>query len=366
MSRKKKLGRRIYWISLGVYTLVLSLAAVYCLTKVWDYAEEYELSQPSNTMDEYVAELSQNLWDDNIEATIAAMPHEVQTDEECAQIVQDMLQNGISYVRASGASDQLSITYNLLCNGNRFGQVSLRQDESKADETEFGLLPWVVYKEEFDFTGLYTSVEITVPASYSVELNGVELGSEYIVEEGIHYDVLEAYYEKYPNLPTKVSYKFDNVIGQLEPVVLDEDGQPVEIDESQDDSQFIKPVDEGTVSRLESFANAFVERYKSYSAGMYEPSYGYQRLLPYVTLGSDLDERLKLAQDGISWSYKHGNTVSISYVTLNTAIDVGDGVYIIEISSEAVVNGSEIQSDNMSIIVTDSGNDIRAVSLELL
>lgn len=366
MSRKKKLGRRIYWICLGVYTLILASAAVFCLTKVWGYAEEYEQAQPSKTMDAYVASLSQNLWDDNIEATIAAMPHEVQTDEECAQIVQDMLQNGISYKRASGSGSEMTAVYNLLCDGSQFGQVTLKQDESKAQELEYGLLPWIVYKEEFDFTGLYSSMQITVPATYSVELNGVELGSEYIIEDGIRYDVLEDYYGDYPNLPTKVTYKFDNIIGHLEPLVYGEDGEQVEIDESRDDSQYIKPVAEETSTRLQEFASAFVERYKSYIAGMYEPSYGYQRLLPYVTLGSDLDDRLKLAQDGISWSYKHGNTVKINFVTLDSAIDVGDGVYIISISSEAVLTDGEIQSDTMRLIVTDSGNDIRAVSLELL
>lgn len=367
MAKKKKLGTKIYWICLLAYVLILSGAAVYLLNKVWGYAEEYEKSRPNNTMDAYVAELSENLWDDSIAETIAAMPHEMQSDDDCAEIVKQMLSDGVSYSRVrSENADATTISYKLRCGDSVFGQVTLKEDESKADQSEYGLLPWIVYKEEFDFTGLYTSVQVMVPASYSVELNGNKLGSEYIIEEGIQYDVLEGYYEDYPDLPTKVTYKFDNVIGHLEPVVYDESGNEFIVDESKDDSQYIKPVDDGTKARLQEFADVFVERYKSYISGIYSPDYGYQRLQPYMKLGSDLDERMKLAMDGIGWA--HTSSVTINSVVLNNAIDIGQGIYIIDISSNATVvatQGQTEQAENMKLIVTDTGSDIRAVTLEL-
>lgn len=369
MARRKKRGSKIYAICLSIYILILCGAAVFGLTKVWGYAEEYEASRPAKAMDEYVAALSENLWDESIANAISAMPHEMQTDEECAEIVKSMLKNEISYSRIAGTGgSDVTANYSLRCGDHVFGTVTLKEDESKAGEVKYGMLPWIVYKEEFDFTGLYSSVQVTVPASYSVELNGHELGEEYIIESGIQYDVLTEYYQDYPNLPTKVTYKFDNIIGNLEPVILDENGNETVIDESRDDSQFITPVDEATLSRLNEFAGKFVERYKEYIAGEFEPSYGYQRLLPYVKLDSDLDQRLKAAQDGIFWSHKHGASVVTNSVSLNSAIYVGDGVYIIDISSSSTAttnNGTEEIQDNMKIIVTDTGSDIRAVTLEL-
>ncbi|MEA5151839.1 MAG: hypothetical protein VB039_04455 [Oscillospiraceae bacterium] len=367
MANKRKRGSRIYAICLSVYVLILLCASVFVLTKVWGYAEEYENSRPAKAMDEYVSKLSDTLWDDGISEAIATMPHEVQTDDECAAIIKEMLKDGVTYSRQGGSGDnEMTITYNLRCGENTFGKVTLMEDETKAGEVKYGLLPWVVYKEEFDFSGLYSSVKVTVPSTYSVELNGVKLSEEYIVESGIHYDVLEDYYDDYANLPTKVTYEFKDIIGKLEPVILDENGSVTTIDETKDDSQFIKDVSAEQRDRLNDFANNFTERYKSYISGIYDPDYGYTRLLPYIKLGSDLDERMKQAQDGLSWA--HTTSMHVDSIEMNSAIDIGDGFYIIDITSMTTTTsaqGTVQNTDNMRVIVTDSGNDIRAVTLEL-
>jgi len=368
-KKKKNLGRRIYFICLAIYTLLITGAAIFGLSIVWDYAEEYESSRPENIMDEYVAQLSENLWDESIEETISKMPHEMQSDAECADIVKDMLSSGVSYMRTAGSKDEdLSISYKLRCDGSDFGLVSLKQDESKAEESKFGMLPWVIYKEEFDFTGLYSSVQVTIPETFSVELNGHELGSEYIIEEGIRYDVLEDYYDIHPSLPTKVTYRFDNIIGTLIPVIYDEQGNEFEVDTNRDDSQFVKEcTDEQQLARLKDFANGFCMRYYEYITGIYDPSYGYQRLQTYMKLGSDLDQRMLAAMDGLTWS--HTSSLRIDYVTFNSAIDIGDGFYILDVSTQTTTlepgRGEVVGTHNMKIIVSDTGNDIRAVMQEL-
>ena len=332
MARKKNRGSKIYAIFLGVYIILLAAAAMYGLSKMWEYAVEYENSRPDNVMEEYVADLSENLWDESIAETIAAMPHE------------------------------LTQVYNLRCNGSVFGKVTLKQDESKADEVKYGMLPWLIYKEEFDFTGLYSSIEITVPASYSVQLNGNTLGQEYIVESGIHMDVLDAYYSAYPNLPTKVTYRFDNIIGTIDPVILDEDGNEFTIDPEKNDSQFIKGVEDERLARFQEFAGKFIERYEKYISGI--SNYG--RLLPYIKTGTDFDSRMKMMQDGLGWS--HNSYVNIDSVTLNSAIGLGEDTYIIDISfsfTTGTPRGDESYSENAKIIVTDIGGDIRAIAMDM-
>lgn len=367
MARRKKRGSLIYGIFLTVYILLLAGAVLYGLSKFWEYAIEYENSRPDNVMDEYVEDLSVNLWDDSIAQTIADMPHEMQSDDDCAQIVQQMLKNDISYSRVSGG-DELTQVYNLRCNGSVFGKITLKQDESKADEIKYGMLPWLVYKEEFDFTGLYSSIEITVPASYSVLLNGNTLGSEYIIESGIHMDVLDEYYSSYPNLPTKVTYRFDNIIGQLEPTVLDEDGNEFVIDPSRDDSQFIKGVDEEHLARFQDFAGRFIERYEKYISGIYnkEVQYGYQRLLPYIKTGTDFDSRMKMMQDGLSWA--HNSYLTVNSVAVNSAIGLGEDAYILDLSFSFTVGtprGDETYDENAKIIVTDIGGDTRVIAMDM-
>lgn len=362
--KRRKIGAWIYGIFLALYAIVLAAGIYYALSKVWTYAEEYEAARPEPVIEKYVANLRENLWDDTIEETIAGMPHDFQTNEEVLAVVQSLLTDEISYSRVASSGDSSTIIYNLYCGKNLFGQVTLVEDKSHASELSYDMFPWMIGDEEFYFSGLYTSAQITVPAAYSVRLNGIELSDDYIIEEGIHYNVLDDYYEAYPNLPTKVTYRAENLIGHLDFTVYDEDGNETVIDPTQDDSQFIKPVEGELLERFDSFARGFVEKYRKYSAGLYESAYGYSLLLPYVELGSDLDQRLKMAMDGQSWS--HTYSVSINYVNLDNAISLGEGYYILEISSEATAYEEGRTStivQNLRVVVSDIGGEVRAIML---
>lgn len=365
-SEKRKRSSRIYWICLCIYTILLIAAAVYGLRFVWQYAEEYEASRPDNTMDAYVSQLSENLWGEGIQETVSNMAHEVQSDEEVGEHVKALLKNGITYVR-KGSSDASKAVYSLRCNGNEFGTVTLMEDDSYADKVQFGMLPWIVSSEEFDFNGLYGSVEIVVPKTYEVYLNGVKLGAEYIVEENIPYDVLEDYYDEFESLPTKVRYQYDHAIGTLDFEVRDEKGEVYVIDESRDDSQYIKPCSDAELQRLSEFSAGFVVNYLKYTSGVVDPMYGYGLLKDYLVLGADLDQRMQNAMDGLSWA--HTVSIQVNSSTLNSALSLGDGFYMCDITSSATTfaygHGEVENISNMRVIVTDDGDRVRAISLEL-
>ena len=366
-SEKRKRSSRIYWVCLIIYTVLLIAAAVFGLSTIWRYAEEYELSRPNNTLDAYVANLSENLWGEGIESSVSSMAHEVQSDEEVAEHVKELLKSGITYVRKGSTDSSGSISYSLRCNGNEFGTVKLIEDDSMADELKFGMRPWKVESEEFDFNGLYGTVEIVVPRTYEVYLNGVKLGAEYIVEEGIHYDVLEDYYDDFESLPTKVRYQYDHAIGELDFEVRDEQGEVYVIDETRDDSQYINPCNEAELERLSQFTAGFVVNYLKYTSGVIDPMYGYGILKDYLVLGADLDQRMLNAMDGLSWA--HTVSIQVNSSTLNSALSLGDGFYMCDISSSATTfayGHGEVESiSNMRVIVVDDGERVRAISLEL-
>jgi len=368
MARRKKKGmsRKLYGILLTAYVLILVGAAAFALTKVWDYAEEYELAQPTLVMDEYVAKLNASLSNDTIRETVAAMDHEMQSDDECVEIIEDMLGGAVRYTRGPAPGDG-SICYILKCDAGSFGKVYLKEDKSYESESKFGMLPWVVTGEEFDFSGLYTGIQITVPESYYVFINGNRLGEEYIVEKDIPYDVLEDYYDDYEGLPTKVTYRFDRIIGQAEPVIKDSEGKEAVIDGTQDDSQYLRHCSDREKESLLNFGKGFCKEYYIFMAGKYDPTYGYQRLMPYVKLGSDLDERLKLAIDGLYYAHTQG--VTTDSVEINDAMWLADGLYLAMYTTTYTTHGAdgtiEQKSDNMKLIIVETAGEYRAVSQEL-
>ena len=370
MARKKKnSGRKTYFICLSIYIILLIVASGFGLNLVWQYAEEYENSRVQNVVEEYVANLSENLWDDSIAETIANMPHEVQTDEECAEYVKEMLSSGITFNRSTSSEGGKVVIYDLRCNANVFGKLGLIEDESYADKVRFGMLPWKVFSEEFDFNALYTSVRVTGPESYEVYLYNVMLGPEYIVEEGIKYDVLEDYYDEFEGLPTKVKYEFDNVIGTVDTKILDDNGDVFVIDETKDDSQFIKDCSQEELNKLSDFMAKFLDRYFSFITGVGDPMYSYEQLAQYLELGSELDERCKVNMDGLSWS--HTTSVRVDSTTLNGAVQLGDGFYLVDVSATTTVtypgksDTGEVSNDqSMKIIVKETADEIRAISLD--
>lgn len=375
MSYKKLRNKIIYWVCLILYTAALCALVVFALKTVWEFAELYEKSMPEPVIDKYMDTLSADLWEEGLAETMASMEHPFQTDEECKAVVLEMLNGEINYVRTTSNEPDTN-AYTLRCGSSSFGKVYLTKDTSKKAtftvldrevQLPWDLRPWLVYKQEFDLTGLYTSVQVTVPSYYSVQVNGTTLTEEHIVESGIPFDSLKNFYSVNPNLPTKCTYRADKIIGQLSPVVLDENGAEYVIDTNRDDSQFIKSCSQEKMVRLNEFCAPFTELYLKYSSGiMGGNSYnGYAALQGYVMPGGDLDSRLYAALDGLSWA--HTNAFRLDSYQLVDAIDLGAGFYVCDIVAEttSITQGSGENHDvnQLKVIVFENNGDIRALSL---
>ncbi len=379
MSKKSKRSKQIYWAALLAYGLVLAVLAFLALKAVWSYAEQYQASMPEPVVEEYIKGLNSNLFDEGVADTLSAMPHEVQSDEEVQEAVSSILNGEITYARTTSNEPGMN-AYAILCSDSSFGKLYLKRDETKSANFILGgkeiqvpflnydLRPWVIAKEEFDFTGLYTSVQVTIPEAYSVQLNGHTLGSEYIIESDIHYDSLKNYYSINPNLPTKVTYRFDNIIGHLDPVIYDESGNEYTVNPDLDDSQYIKSCSEAQLARLDEFCTRFIKVYCQYISGILGEysSGGYAALQPYVLAGSDLDNRLFEALDGYT-SWAHTNSYSLDYYVLNGAIDLGEGYFVCDVTTQTTSNtsGNGVKHDenHLKLLIIDSGTDIRVISL---
>lgn len=361
MMETKRKRNLAYPLALIIYIVVILAAITFLMVWLWGFAEEYEASRPINTMNEYVQGLNEKLWNDQMAQTIADMPHEVQSDEECTQVVKEMLSHGISFARTGSAGSTDRINYSLLCGDKIIGKVTLVEDSSRADQVKHGMLPWIVEKEEFDFTGFYTTVEVTVPDSYTVTLNGVALGSEYIIGEGAHFSLLEDYYASYDKLPVIVTYRFEHLFGEMEPVITDGNGNQVQVDESLGEDQFLNNCSTEEWDNLADFTERFAERYQYYMAAVEDdPVTVYaNRLRGYILTGSDLEFRMKAAQDGLT--YAHVDSFYIDNTTLNSAVGFGDGVYLCDFTSAFTTrsrNGIQSFENGYRMIVVDIKGDM--------
>ncbi len=373
MTKKRKTGSVVYWIFLFLYTIALLAVVVFGLKILWDFALVYEDSGSDKVIKAYTENLQKNFLDEGVLSTLAQMPHEYQTDEEVSEYVKQIFSGAIEYYESDTESSSDTKTYMLVCDNRCFGNVTLVKDSTKdATYSVYGyelplpwdLRPWIVSKEEFDFNGLYTSIEVTIPETYTVLLNGKTLTLDYITERDIKYDVLENYYDIVPNLPTKVKYKYDNVIGNIEPVIQNENGEVVVIDSEKDDSQFIESCGSEQLTRLDAFCKDFTYEYLKYISGINKGA-GYGNLAPYLQSGSDLDQRMQQNQDGLGWA--HTTSFNLDSYSLQGAISLGEGYCVCSIVADTTTyttgQGEVKNTSELNVLVYDSGSEIKAVSM---
>ena len=378
-KRKKAsaIGTAIYVVILILWILFLAACCMYVLNEVWAYASVYEGTRIEPVIEEYFNRLQTNLWSDGMDALVRTMPHPTKTDEEVKMMIQNKLrENTLSYGVKAGFARSDSVTYNLYCGNSIIGEVVLKHDtdnnlvkDINLPDAVVGVLakmgvaiqpelyPWKVAGESFDFDelGLYSSIRVTVPENYRVEVDGVTLGPQYIIETGIKYDNLFQLYYEYEDLPTKVTYKLEESMGDSTVVIYDENGNVVQIDENASDAQFMKPLDDATVAGLADFINGFANMFLQMRSNTIEPMYAYQQLLPYIKQGTEMDNRLKQSMID-TWS--HNSYYQFNGSQILRAYEFRDQLIIVEFHAEASAQqpaGPNVISSDYRAIVDMSG-----------
>ena len=379
MNKKKKRSRgtALYWICLGIYTVALIVFAVILLRDWKKYLVAYDAAQPAVAMDNYIAGLDGPEWEAKLTQAVTSVSHPFQSDEECMEILKQRSGSGLTYARAP--SGGLSgVKYNIACNDYLVGSVILEQDMSKLDDIDIGLIskalskdtlcPWIVQSESFDDVTAFlymNSFTTTVPSTYTVKLNGIPVGEEFITERDIKYDLLEPYYSTYEGLPTKVTYSVDNkLLGDVQSAIYDENGNEVTIDPAKGDIQFMAPCSDEEIAELSAFALNFVEPYARYF-GTSNVNGNAGPLKDLIVPGCSIEKRMTEFIDGAQWI--HFGSLSILSKDFNGAFRLCDRFYVVNVNVSASAYG-EYKTVTMdtpyTIVVCRTDNGLKAVSVE--
>lgn len=369
--KKTKTGAIVFAVFMIVWALALAGAVFFGLTLLHKFGEYWEASQINPKVEAYMNRLSQEIWDENKENSIVGMigelEHPYQSDEECEAAVKEMLQDDLRCVPAIGVMEQGVKKYDLRCGRITLGQITVRQYPFEPEENsilnyfieKYDLYPWEV-DSQAEYTlddiktleGLYTDFEITVPASYSVVLNGHKLTEENIIQRDIPFNCLKEYYddpslEAYTDisrgLPSKVTYHADKILGHVDYQVLDEKGELSQIDmmdPNLDDSVFIEPISQTLMDRFADFTPQFTRRYLQFCSGAGEMYSEFNVLKHYMVKDSELYDRLyKMIESYLGW--QHNSNFNFNGATLNGATALGNNIYILDVSADA---GSQMPS----------------------
>ena len=358
----KKKSSRGFIVGMVIYAVIFLALTGVGLKYFWSFIESYEDSRPKNAANAYLEKLTVEKMCHGAEPWFSQLDRGLQSEEESIAFVRDSLKEDINYVKKAGECTDTRQVLVLRCGKQVIGQMTM--DAVETDK--YGFSRWEVTEEHFDFSFLEGEpVRVTVPEGYMVKLNGHVLDESYITETGIHYPLLEEFYDQY-ELPTLVTYEAGDFLGTLSPEIADTSGKSVSISEDTDVDTLLGNCTDGERAELKKLTEGFLEKYVQFCGSANRSiTSNYYQMKAYLVPDGVLAKRLLSAFDGLAYAQSHGdriNTVEIHhYIRLDAQRYLCDATYLVDTYG---VKGLVQTTNNMKVIAvqTESGMLIEAIT----
>lgn len=359
-----KAKKRRFWpfaLFMLIYAVAVLIAVELGLQDFWDYIAAYEDSRPKHVLNAYMDSLDGVHISDLSSDVIAQIDHNIQSEEECREYIQNAVSGGISYAKKSSESTDTRHVYMLRTGTQVIGSFTMEVTH----EDEYGFTYWEVTEESFDMSYLIGEAVSTVaPDHYTVTVNGSVLDSSYITGDPIEYEALEMFYDDY-TLPAMVTYQAGPFLGEFDMVITDTEGDVVIMENVEDISKLAENCSEEQVAKLDSFADEFLNRYVTYMSGANKSAdANLHNLLKYVVDDSDFEERMIGALYGQQATQSRGDV--IKEIRNNYFFKLESGRYVCDITYMVDTTGKQgvvTTTNNVRIIVVDTEDGLRVLTV---
>ncbi len=209
---REKKKHTFFWIML-VYILLFAGAIAVGFRYLWQYMEAFESTRPENYMKAYMASKTDEDWYAMLLKHTDIPVTRFESAEEVFRTYYDSTVSGdFTYSKKGGRYQDDRPVYSLRAGGKELAVITLGADESSP--APFGFSYWSVT----DFQPVFTaadieraSVEILVPSTSTVFLNGIALGAEELTDAHVDYEDLTELERQMPDRPYLVRYRIDGL-----------------------------------------------------------------------------------------------------------------------------------------------------------
>lgn len=311
------------------YAVFFLCAAVIGLIVLFRFLDEYEKTRPERAVEQYMASFDVERIRDVEKDFLLSLDTNIQPPDVSFAIIKEFLEPGVKEVKDPANSTDDRISYVLECGDTVIGSFELLQSE----EIAFGLRPWYVSREDFDFSFLLNSCDpITVPKDYKVFCNGYLLDSSYIVEDNIKFDFFRDYYDTDYRLPFLCTYRIGEFLSDIDVEVLDETGSSAEAYNDNVQEEYLERYcDDEKKAEIKAFIPEFIDKYVAFTgSSKYNYRTNYYALEDYLVMGGDLQIRTFNTMDSLIFGSYRNNV--ITDIQIRKILDVGDGRYMCDLT----------------------------------
>ncbi len=361
--KKKKVPFSIkLLIAMAIYAVVFVCAAWFGFSWFWDYIAEYEASRPQNAIEAYMDELNAARIQAYCKPMVDSIDHNIQSVDECNAVIAGALSGGITYARKLSECDDTTMVYMLMSDGKTIGKVTFTA--KTVTEHEFPI--WSLASETFDMSHLIgQGASVTVPENYHVYAGTVLLTEKYVTQRDILFESVKDYYEDY-DLPTKVTYTVEPILGDVTLTVRDPQGNEVTPKDLLDEHHILNSCTAEELEDINSFLDDFLSRYVAYTTNVNLERYdNYDRLKPYLLEGSALQQRMYDALSGLKWV--KDRKAKLLHVDPESIIPTGDGHLLCRISYTIQANDKNNQPVEetyaIELVIAQTAEGLKAQSM---
>ena len=215
-----------FFKGLLAYAIFFLCIAVIGLIILFRFLDEYEKTRPERALEQYMESFDVERLKDTEKDFLLSLDTNIQPIDVSFGIIRDYLKPGVKEIKDPARCTDEKLTYVLKCRDTVIGYFEMLQSEGAA----FGLKPWYVSREDYDFSFLLRNdcAPITVPKDYKVYCNGYLLDESYLINDFIRFDYVKDYYDIGYDLPYLCTYKIGEYLSEIAVAVQDETGAPTE------------------------------------------------------------------------------------------------------------------------------------------
>lgn len=311
------MGKKRFWIGMSVYAVIFAVIAGVGLRYLWLFLESFEASRTETAVENYVNALTTEDIILGSETLLAGLDGNLQSREDAEQVIRDSL-SGDFHCARKGADGYVLLDREIV-----IGEFFLTPGE----EDSFGFTPWQISGERFDLSYLLgLKIDVTVPETYQVLVNGFALDDSYVIQSIVEYPILEDFYGEY-EMPYMVLYGAENFLGEADVVVLDEKGSPVT--DLTDPSAFLDACTDAEKADVKKAMEVFLGRYVTFTGCANDKaSENYYQLKKSLVKDSELAKRLYTAIDGLTYAQSYSD--EIQSVEYGAVLKLAEGRYLCE------------------------------------
>lgn len=227
MTKKKRFP--FFWFFYALFVIAMVCFWIVVVRYVKKSLVRYEASQPANTMEKIMGQLRETGLDSYM--TIEGEVSRFESQEAFSKEFQNRLKGKILfYDLAKGYQDPSAPRYELFADGDPVGFVTLKETSSESFFLNLlTISEWALDRVEVQSIKAQRAVEVTVPDSYQVKINGILADERELTGETSVSDAF-VYASAYVEVPKFVTYRSEGFLESPDIEILDQNGGKTEFE----------------------------------------------------------------------------------------------------------------------------------------